>query len=427
MGIEDVAIVVVDPFSSGTNLVDEIIRRGALVISVQSSSRLAISWKNGFDEKKYHASIVHENIVTTLEFLNALNVQIRAIFPGSEPGVLLAEELQLHFPDVPSNVPDPTGMRRHKHAMHNQLKQCNLRSIREICTGDVEEALLWIDSNVVFPVIVKPPMSGGSDGLHYCHSVDDVRDAFRQEKQKLNVNGEVNTQLLVQEFLTGEEYVVDAVSHNGEHLVLGIWKYSKLKNAKTRAIVYEYSDFLKPTGSVQQALLIYMTQVFQALGIRNGATHSEVMLDERGPCLVETGARMHGGVGAKGIELATGLAPYTLLTDIALGGTLFQDLYRRSSYVLKSNVLAVDLRNFKYEGRIARSIEDSLSQFSTVSDINALHAGEKLLLTRDMATSPGVFLMSHPDEKVIFSQLDSIRRLEDTTLYETLEMNLINN
>jgi len=109
MGIEDVAIVVVDPFSSGTNLVDEIIRRGALVISVQScSSRLAISWKNGFDEKKYHASIVHENIVTTLEFLNALNVQIRAIFPGSEPGVLLAEELQLHFPDVPSNVPDPT-------------------------------------------------------------------------------------------------------------------------------------------------------------------------------------------------------------------------------------------------------------------------------------------------------------------------------
>ena len=43
------------------------------------------------------------------------------------------------------------------------------------------------------------------------------------------------------------------------------------------------------------------------MGVRNSAAHTEVIVDETGdPCLVETGARMHGCSGPKLIEVATG-------------------------------------------------------------------------------------------------------------------------
>lgn len=416
------AVVVVDPYSSGRELIEELLASKVFIIAVQSSQLLAASWLNQLELEKYDACISHQNIERTVDFIKSLGVEVRAIYPGSEPGVLLAEELQCKFPGVPANVEDHTGMRRHKHVMHDRLRQVGLRGIEEICTGDVEEALAWIrDTNLQFPVIVKPPLSGGSDGLHFCATTKDVRTAYAAECQKLNVNGAVNTQLLVQEFIDGPEYVVDCISNEGRHLVVGIWKYKKVKNPITRAITYEYTDFLESQGPEQDQLLPYIFQVLDALGVRFGSSHSEIIIDAKGPCLVETGARMHGGLGPKAIDLATGFPPYVLLVDIALyGARLFNELYKQHYYIMKSNVLSVDLANFKYEGRLANSIEDTLGKFCSVKVMEVMDAGDHLKLTRDLATSPGGVLMAHPDKDVVMFEYDIIRQLEDTTLYETM-------
>ena len=41
----------------------------------------------------------------------------------------------------------------------------------------------------------------------------------------------------------------------------------------------------------------YVFGVLEALGIRNGAVHSEVKTEERGPVLIEANCRLHGGEG----------------------------------------------------------------------------------------------------------------------------------
>merc|ERR1719201_1397937 len=41
----------------------------------------------------------------------------------------------------------------------------------------------------------------------------------------------------------------------------------------------------------------YVFGVLDALGIRNGAIHSEVKIEERGPVLIEANCRLHGGEG----------------------------------------------------------------------------------------------------------------------------------
>eukprot|EP00397_Hematodinium_sp_SG-2012_P005510 GEMP01005530.1.p1 GENE.GEMP01005530.1~~GEMP01005530.1.p1 ORF type:complete len:426 (+),score=58.32 GEMP01005530.1:271-1548(+) len=414
------AVVVVDPYSSGAQLVDAILEAGSYLIAVQSSLLLDEAWLKQFKTEKYHASIVHKNIEDTVEFIRNLNVPVRAIFPGSEPGVTLAEELQRNFEGVPRNLED-SGIRRHKHAMHQRLRQVGIRGIAELCTGDVTKAIAWIFKNTDFPVIVKPPMSGGSDGVHFCHSIEDVTNAFAMEYQKCNVNGEINSELLVQEFIDGPEYVIDCVSLEGRHVVLGIWRYSKTRNPETKAITYEYSEFLESRGPVQERLLHYIFTVLDALGIRFGASHSEVIIDSKGPCLIETGARMHGAMGPKGTELATGIPQYDLLVDIALhGARLFNQLYAQTRYIIKSNLLYVDLRNFKCQGHLARPIEDALRKISTIKEMKVIQPGDLLRLTRDLATSPGGLLLTDPDKNTLFMDLRKIRELEDTTLYETL-------
>ena len=50
-----------------------------------------------------------------------------------------------------------------------------------------------------------------------------------------------NDGMLVQEFLDGIEYVVDSISRNGKHIVVGIWQYKKLKDDVNKSISYEWT------------------------------------------------------------------------------------------------------------------------------------------------------------------------------------------
>jgi len=413
------AVVIVDPFSSGAPFTEEVRDTGCFVIGILSSQIMDECWLKQFRPELYDASYEHCNIEDTVAFLRNLpGLHISAIMPGSEPGVELAETLREYFPDVERNL-GSSSMRRHKASMHAQLRKKGVRAMNEICTGDVEEAIEWIAASSSYPIIVKPPQSGGSDGLFFCHSDADIRNAFEKELNEKNFVGIVNTKLLVQQFLDGPEYVVDAVSYEGKHLVLGMWKYSKAKNTETKAITYEYSDFLPYSGEAQDKIIPYVKEALDALGINFGASHSEVIIDKDGPCLVETGARLHGGLGPRCIQLATGVDPSTVLTDICLfGGRLFKGLYKQNGYNIKEHVVFTDLANFKVEGILDKCIEERLKEeMSTIRLIKTLQVGDHLKITRDMITSPGYFAQSHINKEVIWEEMRRLRKMEADDLY----------
>jgi len=414
------AVVIVDPFSSGgIPLIDDLRDSGVFIICILSSKLLNVLWTVQWKPELYDGSLEHENIEDTLAFIKSFEgVDVKAIFPGSEPGVLLAEELQAHFSSVGRNS-GPSDKRRHKYEMHRALRENGIRGMVEILTGDVEEALRWIRKTTSYPVIIKPPMSAGSEGLYYCHCDQDVREAFLSQANHFNILGLLNAKLLVQEFLDGAEYVVDAISYEGKHLIVAIWRYSKLKDKDAKSITYEYTDFLPYEGEVQDQLREYIVPTLDALGVRFGATHTEIIIDSRGPCMVECGARLHGGVGPVGTTVATGFSPVSLLTDIALhDARLFNDLYKRNGYILKKFTFFVDLRNFKYEGVLIKSIEEEIRKnLPTARYIHSQPAGSRIEITRDMISSPGYCLMSHPSRKVLMDQYAALRAMEDGDLY----------
>jgi len=421
------AVVIVDPFSSGGDpFIEDLRESGALIISILSSRLLGSSWIAQWNPALYDVYLEHTNMEDTVAFIKSLNVDVKAIFPGSEPGVSLAEDLREYFEDVGKNA-GPSDVRRHKHTMHKALRKNGVRGIVECLTDDVDKAIEWVMDKMEYPVIVKPPMSGGTDGLFFCHTNEDVREAFATETNKLNVNGVMNSELLVQEFLDGTEYVVDAISHEGRHLIVAIWRYNKLRNKETKAITYEYSDFLPCDGPEQDQLREYTVTALDALGVRFGASHNEIIIDSRGPCLVESGARLHGGFGAQACTIATGTSPVALLTDIALyDARVFNELYRVNRYILKQYCLFVDLYNSENTGILVKSIGDELEKLlTTIRQVSAKEAGDKVEVTRDMATSPGNLLICHPSKKFLMEEYAKLRELEADDLYMVMEDELV--
>ena len=154
--------------------------------------------------------------------------EITAVVPGSEPGVLLAEDLQELFGSLYSNGAETKLWRRHKYTQIERLRDAGLRATRQTFASTAEEAVAWQRGNNKgkFPVVVKPAMSGGTDGVYVCNTDAEIYEAFRLECGKVNVNGELcgpDISCYDLQRLGGTE-LVDRVSVSGEGGLSTSWK-----------------------------------------------------------------------------------------------------------------------------------------------------------------------------------------------------------
>jgi len=157
------------------------------------------------------------------------------------------------------------------------------------------------------------------------------------------------------------------------------------------------------------------------LDVKYGPSHSEVILVDGEPCLVETGARMHGLKGPKMLEYGTGVGTHELAVDVAVNGArLFNQLYDAGGrYCLKKYVFEVNLRSEK-RGILLDGIDrPEIRALPSVMDIfPSVHAGDEVQLTVDLATSPGLVLLCHCSLDACLADIQKIRDMESTSLYK---------
>ena len=149
-------------------------------------------------------------------------------------------------------------------------------------------------------MIVKPSDSAGSDDVTLCLSCDDVKNAFTHIMANKAVGsnglGLVNKAVLVQEYLEGTEYVVDMVSLNGHHKVVAVRENDKGSCDGAKFVMFGMRP-QSPSDENISEIVAYQKQVITALGVQNGPTHGVVKWTNGSPCLVDVGARCHGGEG----------------------------------------------------------------------------------------------------------------------------------
>lgn len=95
----------------------------------------------------------------------------------------------------------------------------------------------------------------------------------------------------------GQEYVVDAVSRDGQHKIVAIWAYDR-RPVNGASFVCFGQRLLTMDDPCTRELVEYQKRVLTALDIVNGPSHGEVKWSGGEPVLVEVGARCHGAEGA---------------------------------------------------------------------------------------------------------------------------------
>jgi biotin carboxylase len=283
---------IVDPYTSGSALAPELARRGYECVRVQSRAVVPEVFRSSLRPDDFSSSVQHEgDVARTSVRLRELGVAF--VIAGCEPGVELADALSEAL-DLPSNGAAARSARRDKGLMADAFRDAGLRVPQQHRASQLEPLIEWARRDGRWPLVAKPSNSSSSDGVQLCRSERDLEAAFGAILGQENVLGLVNHEVVVQEYLSGPEYVVDTVSCGGRHRLVAIWRYHK--PAPTASFIgYDAMELMPARGDVQQRLFDEARRGLEALEIRLGPAHSELIWSDAGPVLLEIGARLHGG------------------------------------------------------------------------------------------------------------------------------------
>ena len=101
--------------------------------------------------------------------------------------------------------------------------------------------------------------------------------------------------MIMEEFLDGQEYQVNGqVDADGNvEIVSVVAAYRGQTNEASNNMLFDEKIFHHDPRFTE--LADYVVQVIQKTGLRRSPFHAEVIIDDRGPCLIEVGARLVGG------------------------------------------------------------------------------------------------------------------------------------
>lgn len=396
------------------------------IICVRSSLKLGAFFLRAYDtHKDYFAETVdYENLPQVLARLQELPYDIVGVFPGCEPGVELADQIAEALKMPSANGTKLAPARKDKAVMQDRLRECGLPAAEQIRSSNLAELSAWAQARAQWPLVAKPVGSSGSDGVFFCNGMEDLGAAHAEVVGKMNPNGQVNADIVLQEFLAGTEYIVDTVSYAGQHICCAIWVYTKRKGTpwNPTCIVSEGNRLLPASGEIQDQLVSYVFSVLTAVGLKYGPCHTEVMLTPRGPILVEVNARLHGLQGPHLIGLATGTSQQKYAVDAIVGGgrliTQQMEASRpeRWRYPMQKACLQMVLIS-PVEGYLMTSIIKDIEEMqlpSVVEVLPSLQKGQYLRQTCDLNTAAGYVLLVHESGTQLEQDVKRIRAAEES-------------
>ncbi len=294
-------IAVVDCASTGQMYIDDIIEMGyrPLVIYNYFDIEHAHGWSSNVENVKKgigdKADFIQSQKGWSLDDLvgQLKGFDIVCIVPGSETGVRLADSLNKAL-GLRGNDPDTTYMRCTKEGMHEALGKAGIRRIESAVVSSEEDVERFWKDNALTKAVLKFSESGGTVGLKICDSLEACLDHFRLMLGMYNMWGSSESPILIQEYIGGTEYIVNSISIDGKHKISDIWRYEKIVQ-DDGVLVYDTCILVDRLVPGMQDILQYDYKVLDAVDMKNGFCHNEIKVDEKGPVLIETNARVMGG------------------------------------------------------------------------------------------------------------------------------------
>ena len=219
------------------------------------------------------------------------------------------------------------------------------------------------------PFIVKPADSSGSRGIFEVIDIKNqkmIKEAYEYCKPHSRV-GDV----VVEEYMSGPEVSVETLSVDGVCYVIQIT--DKLTTGAPHYVEMGHSQPTRHSKDIAERIAKVAKDANKAIGIKNGPSHTEIIVTKDGPKIVELGARLGGdNITTHLVPFSTGVNMVECCIKIALGEQ--PDIESKWS---KGSAI----RYFKQHAGIVMAIDgiDDARKVKGVKQISIVHGvGEKV-------------------------------------------------
>lgn len=214
------------------------------------------------------------------------------------------------------NDPETAFICRSKYHMRSALEKGNV-PIPKFRLAQNYESLMKAIKEIGIPCVAKPVGGNASYGTFLIMNEEDLQnlkhnyessieflknkavaeDVFAFSEEEMNLIGikdhvDMVTDYLVEEYMEGPEISIDALVQDGHVTIFGIEDQIRMKPPYVLQIAARLPYVCDEKRSAEIYDLICKT--VKAVGIRNSATHTEIIFTRSGPKIVEIGCRIGG-------------------------------------------------------------------------------------------------------------------------------------
>ncbi len=219
----------------------------------------------------------------------------------------VADKLNLIANSIESSVVSTNKFLQRKTLSNNNILVPEFENFKNL-------SIELVKDRFIFPIVLKPVDRSGSKGVVVVKDTGNLNEAIEYSKNE-SLCGEI----IIEEFIEGEEISVESISWEGNHTILAYT--DKVTTGYPHFVELEHhqpSKFWK--SGIHDKIFDTVIHSLNTLGIKYGASHSELIITNKGEVYVtEIGARMGGDfIGSHLVMLSTGFDFMKSVIEVSL-------------------------------------------------------------------------------------------------------------
>ena len=404
-------IVIVEATSTGANYIHDVRELGHNPVCVEMYPDKEVGREYYESNYSLNGEELPQHIKAEKSYEKTLEVVRKldpiCIVPASDERIEWATKRAYDL-GLPGNIPKNLNKMIDKQYSQDALKEANLRYIRSKEVTSYEEAKEFIKELDGSKFVVKPSIGQSTVGVCICETDEELKEALEINK-KIQFSEDVH--ILIQEYIGGEEFIIDSICCKGHNRVVSGFVYKKIL-IEGKGAIYDYAESIDATHPNFKELEEYNEKVLSALGLEYGTTHGEYKIDENGPVLIEMNCRVLGAVQKYTLlddawgEHHTAISLESYLDPEACISKANKTIEPQSYYVIKPIIMYDDTYVKK------SNIEEVFSNMESFQ--YAFSFGDERLYpkTIDLHTCGGLVYLLNKDKAKLMEDLDVIRNME---------------
>ena len=305
---------------------------------------------------------------------------IHAVLGVDDATAVLAAQLAASL-NLPHNSVESVSAARNKYRMRSLLHEHGV-PVPHFALCSIDDNPAALAETVSYPCVIKPLVLSASCGVIRANDRTEFASAFHRVTALLHKlgtakAGEAGRQLLVEDFVPGQEVALEGLLMAGSLRVLALFdKPDPLDGPFFEETIYVTPSRLSP--AVQARIAACAEQAAAALGLREGPIHTELRANDEGVWVIEMAARSIGGRCSRALRFT--------------GHLSLEELILRQA-------LRIDLPTVDYEGGAAGVMMLPIPRGGVLRDVCGLEEARSVPGIEDVTITaePGEILVPLPE------------------------------